>query len=208
MSRSNAVILSPKIITTVFLTPLLLSSCIRLENIEFFIAYIRFENWSFLYDTKDFCRTFQSGFVLFSDASSSLENNAITCICMCTTGFSSFLFNIRIISATNTRVFMRVFKRFLGEIFQYLGENIARMWHLYTPQKDTHRTRERRINLVGEERIYLFRDGREEQLFFSVFFVGGDREVRRYLFHSCASEIEFEWSQILVWSEYGDESVD
>ena len=63
---------------------------------------------------------------------------------------------------------------------------------LYTPQKDTHRTRERRINLVGEERIYLFRDGREEQLFFSVFFVGGDREVRRYLFHSCASEIEFE----------------
>jgi hypothetical protein len=61
---------------------------------------------------------------------------------------------------------------------------------LYTPHKDTHRKRERRINLVGEERIYLFRDGREEQLFFSVFFVGGDREVRRYLFHSYLAEIE------------------
>jgi hypothetical protein len=61
---------------------------------------------------------------------------------------------------------------------------------LYTPQKDTHRTRERRINLVGEERIYLFRDGREEQLFFFVFFVGGDREVRRYLFHTYLAEIE------------------
>ena len=55
---------------------------------------------------------------------------------------------------------------------------------MYTPQKDTHRKRERRINLVGEERIYLFRDGREEHSFFFVFFVGGDREVRRYLFHS------------------------
>ena len=65
------------------------------------------------------------------------------------------------------------------------------MTFVYTT-KDTHRKRERRINLVGEERIYLFRDGGEEQLFFSVFFVGGDREVRRYLFHSCASEIEFE----------------
>jgi hypothetical protein len=63
---------------------------------------------------------------------------------------------------------------------------------LYTPQKDTHRKRERRINLVGEERIYLFRDGREEHSFFSVFFVGGDREVRRCVFHAHSSEIEFE----------------
>ena len=53
--------------------------------------------------------------------------------------------------------------------------------------------REKIKHLVGEERIYLFRDGGGEQLFFFfVFFVGGDREVRRYLFHSCASEIEFE----------------
>ena len=39
---------------------------------------------------------------------------------------------------------------------------------------------------------YAFQDGGGEQLlsFFSVFFVGGDREVRRYLFHSRASEIE------------------
>ena len=127
MSRSNAVILSPKITTTVFLTPLLLSSCIRLEKSAFFIAYIRFENWSFLYDTKDFCRTFQSGFVLFSDASSSLENNAITCICICTTGFSSFLFNLLLISATNTRVFMRVcLNGFWGDFsVKYLGENFS-----------------------------------------------------------------------------------
>ena len=145
MSRSNAVILSPKIITTVFLTPLSLSSCIRLENIEFFIAYIRFENWSFLYDTKDFCRTFQSGFVLFSDASSSLENNAITCICMCTTGFSSFLFNIRIISATNTRVFMRVFKRFLGRFFSqvFRGKFFACLMCVCIHHRKTRTERER-----------------------------------------------------------------
>jgi len=48
--------------------------------------------------------------------------------------------------------------------------------------KDTHRKRERRerrINLVGEERIY-FRDGGEEQLlsFFSETAVGCDREER------------------------------
>ena len=59
-------------------------------------------------------------------------------------------------------------------------------------RKKKHRKRERRINLVGEDGMYLFRDGREEHSFFFVFFVGGDREVRRYLFHSCASEIEFE----------------
>ena len=195
--------------TTVFLTPLLVSSCIRLENIEFFIAYIRFENWSFLYDTKDFCRTFQSGFVLFSDSSSSLENNAITYVCICTTGFSSFLFNIRILSATNTRVFMRVFKRFWGDFSVELGEIFSRMSDvcLYTPQRHAQKERERRINLVGEERIYLFRDGGEEHSFFSVFFVGGDREVRRYLFHSYLAEIESNGSQILVRSEYGDEKV-
>ncbi len=50
---------------------------------------------------------------------------------------------------------------------------------------------------------YTFQDGGGEQLlsFFSVFFVGGDREVRRYLFHSCASEIEFDGCEILVRSE-------
>ena len=59
-------------------------------------------------------------------------------------------------------------------------------------RQGAQRERER-INLVGR-RIYAFQDGGGEQLlsFFSVFFVGGDREVRRYLFHSCASEIEFE----------------
>ena len=61
---------------------------------------------------------------------------------------------------------------------------------VYTTKTRTERERERRINLVGEERIYLFRDGREEQLFFFVFFVGGDREVRRYLFHTYLAEIE------------------
>ena len=66
------------------------------------------------------------------------------------------------------------------------------MTFVYTTQRHAQKERERRINLVGEERIYLFRDGREEHSFFFVFFVGGDREVRRYLFHSCASEIEFE----------------
>ena len=35
-----------------------------------------------------------------------------------------------------------------------------------------------------------------------------DREVRRYLFHTCASEIECDCSQILVRGEYGDEKVD
>ena len=40
------------------------------------------------------------------------------------------------------------------------------------------------------------------------FFVGCDREVRRYLFHTYSSEIESNGSQILVWSEYGDEKVD
>ena len=45
----------------------------------------------------------------------------------------------------------------------------------------------------GREDILLFQDGGGEQLlfFFSVLFVGGDREVRRYLFHTCASEIEW-----------------
>ena len=142
MSRSNAVILSPKIITTVFLTPLLLSSCIRLEKSAFFIAYIRFENWSFLYDTKDFCRTFQSGFVLFSDASSSLENNAITCICMCTTGFSSFLFNLLLISATNTRVFMRVFKRFWGDFSVLVrGKYFSHVTFVYTTERHAQKER-------------------------------------------------------------------
>ena len=61
---------------------------------------------------------------------------------------------------------------------------------LYTTERHAQKERERRINLVGEERIYLFRDGREEQLFFFVFFVGGDREVRRYLFHTYLAEIE------------------
>ena len=64
---------------------------------------------------------------------------------------------------------------------------------LFALKDRERRERERRINLVGR-RIYAFQDGGGEQLlsFFSVFFVGGDREVRRYLFHSCASEIEFE----------------
>ena len=51
---------------------------------------------------------------------------------------------------------------------------------LYTPLRHAQKKRERRerrINLVEEERLY-FRDGGEEQLFFSVFFVGFDREVR------------------------------
>ena len=40
---------------------------------------------------------------------------------------------------------------------------------------------------------YAFQDGGGEQWFFvfSETAVGGDREVRRYLFHSCASEIEW-----------------
>ena len=40
------------------------------------------------------------------------------------------------------------------------------------------------------------------------FFVGCDREVRRYLFHTHSSEIEWDRYQILVRGEYGDEKVD
>ena len=39
-------------------------------------------------------------------------------------------------------------------------------------------------------------------------FVGGDREVRRYLFPTYSSEIAFERCEILARSEYGDEKVD
>ena len=46
-------------------------------------------------------------------------------------------------------------------------------------------------------------DDREER-----FFVGFDREERRYLSHTHSSEIEFEWREILVRGEYGNEKVD
>ena len=46
-------------------------------------------------------------------------------------------------------------------------------------------------------------DDREER-----FFVEFDREERRYLFHTHSSEIEFDWYQILVRGEYGNEKVD
>jgi hypothetical protein len=69
--------------------------------------------------------------------------------------------------------------------------------------------RERRENTSLGKRGYTFQDGGEEQLlsFFSVFFVGGDREVRRYLFHAYFAEIESNGSQILIRGEYGDEKV-
>jgi len=40
------------------------------------------------------------------------------------------------------------------------------------------------------------------------FFVGCDCEVRRYLFPTHSSEIEFERCEILVRGKYGDEKVD
>jgi hypothetical protein len=46
-------------------------------------------------------------------------------------------------------------------------------------------------------------DDREER-----FFVGFDREERRYLFHTHSSEIEFDRCEILVRREYGNEKVD
>ena len=46
-------------------------------------------------------------------------------------------------------------------------------------------------------------DDREER-----FFVGFDREERRYLFHAYSSEIAFDGCEILVRGEYGDEKVD
>jgi hypothetical protein len=88
---------------------------------------------------------------------------------------------------------MRVFKRFLGDFsVVFRGKYFSHVTFVYTTKTRTERERERRINLVGKERIYLFCDGGEEHSFFSVFFVGGDREVRRYLFHSYLAEIEFE----------------
>ena len=77
---------------------------------------------------------------------------------------------------------------------------------LFTLEDRKRREREKNKPRWGG---YAFQDGGGEQLlsFFSVLFVGGDREVRRYLFHSRASEIESNGSQILVRSEYGDEKV-
>ena len=40
------------------------------------------------------------------------------------------------------------------------------------------------------------------------FFVGCDREVRRYLFQTYPSETESNGCEILVRSEYGDEEID
>ena len=89
-----------------------------------------------------------------------------------------------------------------GVFFAYLGETISLIACLHVclyflplfTRKTGSAERERRENLVGEERVYLFRDGGGEQsfFFFSETAVGGDREVRRYLFHSYLAEIEFE----------------
>jgi hypothetical protein len=105
-----------------------------------------------------------------------------------------FFFSLK--SITNKRdeyaCIYAVFKRFLGRFFfqVFRGKFFACLMCVCIHHKDTHRKRERRINLVGEERLYLFCDGGEEHSFFFVFFVGGDREVRRYLFHSYLAEVE------------------
>ena len=72
------------------------------------------------------------------------------------------------------------------------------MTFVYTTKTRTERERERRINLVGKERIYLFCDGGEEHSFFSVFFVGGDREVGDICLNM-ASEIE--WNGLRACTE-------
>jgi hypothetical protein len=96
---------------------------------------------------------------------------------------------------------MRVFKRFLGRFFDvFRGKYFSHVTFVYTTK--TRTKRERRENLVGEERVYLFRDGGGEHSFCSVFFVGRDREVRRYLFHTYHSEIESNGSQILGQTEW------
>jgi hypothetical protein len=63
-------------------------------------------------------------------------------------------------------------------------------YHFSLERQEAQKEREEKTPRWGR---YTFQDGGGEQLlsFFSVFFVGGDREVRRYLFHSCASEIEW-----------------
>jgi hypothetical protein len=65
-------------------------------------------------------------------------------------------------------------------------------YHFSLERQGAQREREEKTSLG--RRGYTFRDGGGEQLFFffSETAVGGDREVRRYLFHSYLAEIEFE----------------
>ena len=60
-----------------------------------------------------------------------------------------------------------------------------------------------RTNDVGSDDASAEKADRGER-----FFVGCDLEVRRYLFHTHSSEIEWDRYQILVRGEYGDEKVD
>ena len=94
-------------------------------------------------------------------------------------------------------------KRFRGNAF--LSDRMSAcvfvfFYHFLRERQGAQREREKNKPCWGG---YAFQDGGGEQLFFvfSETAVGGDREVRRYLFHTCASEIESNWSQILGWSE-------
>ena len=98
-----------------------------------------------------------------------------------------------------------LFSLFMGKNFSdRMSACVFVFYHFSLERHEAQKEREEKTSLG--RRIYQ-RDGGGEQLFFSVFFVGCDREVRRYLFHSYFTEIEWNGSQILVWSEWWNESV-
>ena len=87
------------------------------------------------------------------------------------------------------------------------GEKQFKISSFMTREKRRRRRKRRKRSEVKRRRSYFVDDdvmiGRRDS-----FFVGFDREVRRYLFHAYSSEIESNGCEILVWSEYGDEKVD
>jgi len=75
---------------------------------------------------------------------------------------------------------------------------------------ESERKREREREREKRERsdVDWREDARAEKTERGERFVGGDREVRRYLFPTYSSEIEWNGCEILARSEYGDEKVD
>jgi len=70
------------------------------------------------------------------------------------------------------------------------------------------RERERERDKRERSDVDWREDARAEKTERGERFVGGDREVRRYLFPTYSSEIEWNGCEILVRGEYGDEKVD
>ena len=73
---------------------------------------------------------------------------------------------------------------------------------------ESERKRERERDKRERSDVDWSEDARAEKKERGERFVGGDREVRRYLFPTYSSEIAFERCEILARSEYGDEKVD